>query len=212
MQLDYTKPVKVDGVTGVCSVDAVGYEYDVTRPVVRGPIREFLGMFAPATVAMIVVAALVMLAGCGSTDGEPSPEPGPVASAPVASAKPDKAKLPAKILRACKPFPAKYRPMCAKVYAQHPFGSADADGGMWSAPAGPVIIAEITGQGLAMGEMIDYLKGARRDYLDNVVRVPLNMDRLKAKCGYDGQYVVKFLDEDGRPGGRKLTQIITDCP
>lgn len=205
MSIDYTRPVKVDGRTGFV---ATGVEH---VPNVRGPIREFLGMMAPAAVAMIIVAALVLLTACGP-DKAQTPEPAPMAAptAPVAMAKPVKHNH----LSDCKLFPAKYRPLCLKVYRQHPYGLYIAGdmGGMWSAPAGPVLVHEITHQGLTKGEMIDYLKGEALNYREAVTAVPLNMDKLKAKCGYDGRYVVQFRDEDGKPGGRKITEIRTECP
>lgn len=74
-KIDYTRPVKVDGRTGfaagVCSVDAVGYE---SVPVVRGPVREFFGMLAPAGLVMLALAFVVLLTGCGPDESTDKPQ------------------------------------------------------------------------------------------------------------------------------------------
>ena len=203
-KIDYTKPVKVGDRTGFV---ATGVE---SVPVVRGPVREFLGMITPATVAMIIVFGLVMLTGCGPTDGEPSPEPGPVASEPVASAK--STPKPAKPITGgeCKKAPKSMRADCLKVYAQHAYGVVNPDGGgMWSAPEGPALVHEILNQGLTRAEMADYFKAELRNYRDAVTAVKVNMDDLPSS---DCWYEIGFRDEDGKLGGRKLTEITTVCP
>lgn len=97
------------------------------------------------------------------------------------------------------------RLLCERVKLQHPYGAAYGDGG-WSAPGGKVIVHEITHQGLTAREMHDYLVMEADDYRLWVTGVPVNMDDIVRKCGNtDGQWVVGFRDEDGKPGGVKLT-------
>lgn len=204
MSIDYTRPVKVDGRTGFVAKGA-----EPVR-VVRGPVREFVGMLVPAAVVMVVFAALVMLSGCGPDNGQtPKSEPN-VAASPVGNTVGKSA--PDKGTRACKPVPAAHKGLCLSVYRQHAYGMADVDGSSWSSPAGPETVRDIMGMGLSTAEMISYLKAEARNYRDAVTHVSVNMDKLRAKCGNtDGQYVIKFKDEDGKPGGVKLTLIIADC-
>lgn len=159
--------------------------------------------------AVAVGLIMVLTAACGPDNGnKPEPAPGPVASAPVASAKP----APAKPITGgeCKKAPKSMRADCLKVYAQHAYGVVNPDGGgMWSAPAGPALVHEILNQGLTRAEMADYFKAELRNYRDAVTAVKVNMDNLPSS---DCWYEVGFKDEDGKLGGRKLTEIETVCP
>lgn len=158
--------------------------------------------------AGVVGLIMVLTAACGpDTTKEPTPAPN-VAAAPVASAKP----APAKPITGgeCKKAPKSMRADCLKVYAQHPYGVVNQDGGgMWSAPAGPALVHEILNQGLTRAEMADYFKGEIRNYRDAVTAVKVNMDNLPSS---DCWYEIGFRDEDGKLGGRKLTEIETVCP
>jgi hypothetical protein len=99
------------------------------------------------------------------------------------------------------------RPLCYKVKAQHAYGAAYTDGNTyWSVPGGRALVHEITHQGYSQWEMKDALRAAAAEYRDWVTAVPVNMDAIVKKCGNtDGQWVVSFKDEDGKPGGVKLT-------
>lgn len=97
------------------------------------------------------------------------------------------------------------RTLCHRVQLQHPYGAAYGDGG-WSAPNGRALVREITRQGWTKREMHDALKGEASNYRLWVTAVPVNMDDIVRKCGNtDGRWVVSFRDEDGKPGGVKLT-------
>lgn len=103
------------------------------------------------------------------------------------------------------------RTLCQRVSLQHAYGAAYGDGG-WSSPNGKVLVHEVTHQGYTRQEMHDALVGEAHDYRMWVTAVPVNMDEIIRKCGNtDGQWVVRFKDEDGKPGGRKLTQKFIDC-
>ena len=100
--------------------------------------------------------------------------------------------------------------ICHDVHAQHAYGMVSRDGtGMWSRPAGRILVGEITGQGLTWREMRDALHAERASYRAAVTHVTVNMDHLP---NTDCEYRVGFHDEDGKPGGRKLTRITVDCP
>lgn len=73
--------------------------------------------------------------------------------------------------------------------------------------AGLVLLFVPTAQG-AMSDPAD----STRTHLEWESEITVNMDALSERCGTDGQYVVKFLNIDGEPGGRVVTQVVTDCP
>lgn len=99
------------------------------------------------------------------------------------------------------------RKLCAQVQAQHSYGAYYGDpNAYWSVPAGPVIVHELTHQGYTHAEMRAALRGYAREYREWVTAVPVSMDAMVKKCGNtDGQWVVSYHDEDGKPGGTKLT-------
>lgn len=157
--------------------------------------------------AVLVGLVMVLTAACGpDTTKEPTPAPN-VAATPAASAKP----TPKKPITggACNKAPKSMRADCLKVYAQHPYGVVNPDGGSWSAPEGPALVDEILNQGLSKAEMADYFKAEIRNYRDAVTAVKVNMDDLPSS---DCWYEIGFQDEDGKLGGRKLTTIETVCP
>lgn len=157
--------------------------------------------------AVLVGLVMVLTAACGpETDKEPTPKPNVAAAAKSAKPKPAKPITGGP----CKSAPAKAVKLCLSVVSQHPYGVVNPDGGgMWSAPEGPALVDEILNQGLTEGEIIDYFKGEMRNYRDAVTAVPVNMDDLPSS---DCWYEVGFHDEDGKLGGRKLTEIVTVCP
>lgn len=109
----------------------------------------------------------------------------------------------------CRVFPAgSWQRLCRQVQLQHPYG-ATFDGqsaGAWSEPNGYAIVHEITHQGWTMPEMKGNLKGEADSYKTWVTGVTVNMNHIVEVCGNtDGQWAVQFIDEDGKPGGRKLT-------
>lgn len=110
----------------------------------------------------------------------------------------------------CKRVAAADRPVCRKVQGQHPYG-ASVLGKDWSAPNGRVLVHEITHQGYTKGEMGDALRAEARNYRMWVTHVPIDMDYLRRTCGSDGRVIVQFKDEDGKPGGVKLTQRFIEC-
>lgn len=171
----------------------------ITKPGARGRLAT--------AGAVLVGLVMVVTAACGpDTTKEPTPAPN-VAATPAASAKP----TPKKPITggACNKAPKSMRADCLKVYAQHPYGVVNPDGGSWSAPEGPALVDEILNQGLSKAEMADYFKAEIRNYRDAVTAVKVNMDDLPSS---DCWYEVGFQDEDGKLGGRKLTTIETVCP
>lgn len=109
----------------------------------------------------------------------------------------------------CKRVAAADVKVCNAVLTQHAYGKINNGGGSWSAPNGRVIVKDITHQGLTKIEMGDYLRAERRNYVDNVTAVKVNMDKLRSS---DCQWIISLVDEDHKPGGRKLTKITQDCP
>ncbi len=97
--------------------------------------------------------------------------------------------------------------LCRTVQAQHAYGAINDNGhGAWSAPNGRALVREITHQGLSKAEMRNYLQGEARNYRRHVTAVPVNMDTIVKRCGNtDGYWKVQLIDEDNKPGGRKLT-------
>lgn len=98
------------------------------------------------------------------------------------------------------------RALCALVSAQHAYGWTDNAGHPqnWMVN-GRALVHEITHGGLTQGEMRDALTAAHRDYRTYVTHVTFSMDAIRARCGTDGMGAVQFVDEDGKPGGRKYT-------
>lgn len=115
----------------------------------------------------------------------------------------------------CKRVAVADQTLCHKVYLQHPFGAAYGSGDNisgWSNPSGKVIVKEVTHDGLTKREIHDGLVANADEYRLWVTGVPVNMDSIVRKCGNtDGQWVIRFHDEDGKPGGRKLTYKYIDC-
>lgn len=103
------------------------------------------------------------------------------------------------------------RNLCRTVRAQHPYGWTDSKGNpqTW-VPSGKVVVREITHQGLTKAEMRDYLKAADSNFRGHVTQIKINSDAVLKRCGSDGTAAVSFVDEDGKPGGRKYiwTRII----
>lgn len=103
------------------------------------------------------------------------------------------------------------RTLCHRVYLQHPYGAAYGSGG-WSAPNGKALVREITHQGYTKAEMHDALVAEASNYRLWVTAVPVNMDDIKLKCGSKGgAWVIDLRDEDGKPGGVKLTRKRVVC-
>jgi hypothetical protein len=96
------------------------------------------------------------------------------------------------------------RDMCQRVRAQHAYGWTDERGNPenWT-PNGKAVVWEITHQGYTKSEMRDALKGAARNYRDYVTQIKIDADMIMELCGSDGLGAVSFVDEDGKPGGRK---------
>lgn len=109
------------------------------------------------------------------------------------------------------------RSLCGRVQRQHAYGAflstdprTEVSG--WSAPNGRALVHEITHQGLTKTEMHSYLTGEAATYREWVTAVPVNMDAIVRKCGNtDGEWIVRFQDEDGKPGGRKQTRRFIRC-
>lgn len=97
--------------------------------------------------------------------------------------------------------------LCLSVRAQHSYGAYYGDNAAyWSTDNGKVRVHELTHSGLTKAEMHAGLVGYAREYREYVTAVTVNMDAMVKKCGNtDGQWVVSYRDEDGRPGGTKLT-------
>lgn len=104
------------------------------------------------------------------------------------------------------------RALCRNVRAQHAYGWTDERGNPMSwTPNGRVVVREITHQGYTKAEMRDALKGAARDYRDHVTQIKIDSDMIMEQCGSDGAGLVTFVDEDGKPGGRKYTWTHISC-
>lgn len=105
------------------------------------------------------------------------------------------------------------RKLCAQVQAQHSYGAYYGNPhAYWSVPSGRVIVHELTHQGYTHEEMRAALRGYAREYREYVTHVTVNMDAMVKKCGNtDGQWVVSYRDEDGKPGGTKLTYKRVVC-
>ena len=87
------------------------------------------------------------------------------------------------------------QPLCAVVRTQHAYGWTDDVGNPqnWMGN-GRALVHEITHQGYSKGEMHDALKGAHRDYRDNVTDVSFNLDTLVRTCGHHhGAYAVQTI-------------------
>ncbi len=107
----------------------------------------------------------------------------------------------------CKIVAAADRALCKKVQTFHSYGSYTGNPyAYWSVDSGIINVHELTHDGLTKAEMHAALKGYEREYREYVTAVPVNMDAMVKKCGNtDGYWVVSYRDEDGRPGGTKLT-------
>jgi hypothetical protein len=99
------------------------------------------------------------------------------------------------------------RKLCGMVKRQHSYGAYYGDPhAYWSVPDGRTLVHELTHQGMTKAEMHAGLRGMAKEYQEYVTHVTVNMDALVKKCGNtDGQWVIGYRDEDGRPGGTKLT-------
>lgn len=98
--------------------------------------------------------------------------------------------------------------LCLKVQLQHPYGRSF-DGkreNAWTEPSGKKIVYTITHSGYTKQQMHDSLKLEADEYKYNVTDVPVSMDAITFECGdTNGQWVVSFVDADGKPGGTQLT-------
>ena len=105
------------------------------------------------------------------------------------------------------------RKLCAQIQAQHSYGAYYGNpNAYWSNPNGRVLVHELTHDDLSQAEMHAALKGYAAEYREWVTAVPVNMDAMVKKCGNtDGQWVVSYHDEDGKPGGLKLTYARIVC-
>ena len=196
-KIDYTKPTRTD--------DGLGFEYapdHFSREATSRPMSALaavLGMVTPALIAVVGIL-VIALVGCKS-DAKPAPKPGEIAKAGAVVA-------PHSHTGDCKRVAAADRALCRTVYRQHAYGVVNGTS-EWSAPAGPAIVHDVTHQGLTKSEMHSYLTGEAAEYRRNVTAVQVNMDKLKNS---DCRWVIGFKDEDGKPGGRKLTQVRQSCP
>ena len=100
------------------------------------------------------------------------------------------------------------RKLCKAVRAQHAYGAFydnDFDAS-WSNPNGRALVHEITHDGLSKAQMHDALTAYAAEYRQYVTAVQVNMDVMVKRCGNtDGQWIIGYRDEDGKPGGTKLT-------
>lgn len=112
----------------------------------------------------------------------------------------------------CHRVAAADRTLCRSVQAQHSYGWTDSKGNpqTW-VPSGKVVVREITHQGLTKAEMRDYLKAADSNFRGHVTQIKINSDAVLKRCGSDGTGAVTFVDEDGKPGGRKYTWARIVC-
>lgn len=106
------------------------------------------------------------------------------------------------------------RAVCRSVQAQHAYGWTDRKGNPLNwVVRGSVLVREITHQGYSKGEMGDALRAEARSYRDHVTSVKFDTDWMREACGNtDGAGVVSFVDEDGKPGGRKYVWARIICP
>lgn len=111
----------------------------------------------------------------------------------------------------CKRVARADRALCHQVQRQHPYGHVGATSS-WSVPSGRAIVRDITHSGLTKTDMHYALKAEAASYRANVTHVRVNMDAVLKRCGSDGQMIVRLVDEDGKPDGRKLTEKVIDCP
>lgn len=105
------------------------------------------------------------------------------------------------------------RSVCRSVLGQHAYGWTDRNGNPMNwVVSGKVLVREITHQGLSKPEMGDALRAEARSYRDHVTAVKFNTDWMRKVCGNtDGMGAVTFVDEDGKPGGRKYTWARIIC-
>ena len=97
--------------------------------------------------------------------------------------------------------------LCLSVSKYHPYGAwYGTPEAYWSVDSGKVNVHELTHSGMTKAEMHAALVGYAREYREWVTAVPVDMDAMVRKCGNtDGRWIVSYHDEDGRPGGLKLT-------
>lgn len=133
----------------------------------------------------------------------------PQAPAPVAAVK----RAPHNHASDCRLVAEADRKLCAQVQAQHSYGAYYGDPhAYWSNPNGRALVHELTHDGMSKGAMHTALVGYAREYREWVTAVPVNMDAMVKRCGNtDGQWVVSYRDEDGKPGGLKLTYARIVC-
>jgi hypothetical protein len=114
----------------------------------------------------------------------------------------------------CKIVAAADRALCKRVQTFHSYGSYNGnEHAYWSVDSGIVNVHELTHDGLSKAEMHAALVGYDKEYAAYVTHVSVNMDSMVAKCGNtDGRWVISYRDEDGRPGGTKLTYKRIVCP
>lgn len=107
----------------------------------------------------------------------------------------------------CNIVAAADRALCKKVQTFHPYGAwYGTNAAYWTVPSGIVNVHELTHDGLTKFEMHAQLEGYAVEYREWVTAVPVDMDAIYKKChNTDGRWIVSYHDEDGRPGGLKLT-------
>jgi hypothetical protein len=112
----------------------------------------------------------------------------------------------------CKIVAAADRALCLDVQRQHAYGWVNDDGAQILNPNGRALVHEITHDGMSKTQMHRALKATAAEYRDHVTAVKVNMDAIVRVCGNtDGRWIISFVDEDGMPGGLKLTRKTVDC-
>lgn|SRR5574341_243765 len=131
------------------------------------------------------------------------------APAPVAAVK----RAPHNHANDCKIVAAADRALCKRVQTFHAYGAwYGTPEAYWSVPSGITNVHELTHDGMTKAEMHAALARYAAEYREWVTAVPVNMDAMVRKCGNtDGRWVVEYHDEDGRPGGLKLTYAHVVC-
>lgn len=117
--------------------------------------------------------------------------------------------------RDCTRVPADVRELCTWVSAQTPYAYVGKGGGLNQVAGGNLIVNEIAHSGLTKREMRSALRGHSNAYTKHVFNtrsIAVDLSSLARLCGTDGQFVVGFIDDDGRKGGSKSTRVEIDCP
>lgn len=96
--------------------------------------------------------------------------------------------------------------LCRRVQRQHSYAWLT-ESGYGEAVSGPVLVHEITHQGLTKPEMHSYLKGEAAMYRRSVTHVPLDTDKLKPGCVY-----LTGMTDPGKPGGPLAVKVTRLCP